>query len=386
MRTSRGGNPLAKSRVVLVLKQLVRLQDTRDVVADACLVRILKITCLEALHVSRKKQQQNSDCQLYLAALEEDVRARRVNTDSALFKSLGKVASVSVLDRFEEECDLVVVVDCAALLKLQDKVANGIAPIVLVIADLDDGRRTIYAFPRGFYRLLEAIVLPVESKAWASGALHPLVVERNDPWVGTVVVGKGNAHAIAIAELVRKLQDVSNRGTSKTVETLVVIPDNTDVMAFLGKKEGQLFLDIIRVLILIDHDILDLVMYLGENVRMPSEQLVRLKLDMSEIEPVLFGQHLVVRFGYLGISERDGVIALEHLINVDEFLRHRVGDAANLLARVPHARFLWELGEMFKRFETTPVVLKYEILLVEGISNSVVLSNVRVFDMLFDKP
>ena len=119
---------------------------------------------------------------------------------------------------------------------------------------------------------------------------------------------------------------------------------------------------------------------------MPSEQLIRLKLDMSEIEPVLFGQHLIVRFGYLGISERDGVIALEHLIDVDELLRHRVGDAADLLARIPHARFLWELGEVLKRFETTPVVLIYEILLIEGISNPVVLSYVRVFDMLLDKP
>src|SRR5699024_12381753 len=55
---------------------------------------------------------------------------------------------------------------------------------------------------------------------------HPLVVEINDVAVGAVVDDQWDDAAFAVRKLLRKLQDVTDGGTSEAVQALVIVTDH----------------------------------------------------------------------------------------------------------------------------------------------------------------
>ena len=261
--TAHRGYPPSQLSVAFVLEQFVRTQDARNVVPRTRLVDVLEVARFQAPDIGGEQKQQDADCQPHLVAVEEAVRARRVDADTALLEALCKVACVAVLDRLKEKGDLVVVVDDPALLERTNESADGFAPVVLVVPDLDDGGRSLYTVTNGLDALLEAITIPVEPEPRSGRPLHPVVVESDDSRVGAVVVRQRNLFTPAIPELFGELQDVTNGRAAEAVKALIIVANDTDVAAGLPQQQRQLFLDVIGVLILIDHYILDLLVHFG---------------------------------------------------------------------------------------------------------------------------
>ena len=64
--------------------------------------------------------------------------------------------------------------------------------------------------------------------------LHPIVVEADDVWVGTVVDGELDLFALARGEQARKLQDVADVRAAPLVDRLVRVAHDADVAVLAG--------------------------------------------------------------------------------------------------------------------------------------------------------
>ena len=69
-------------------------------------------------------------------------------------------------------------------------------------------------------------------------------------------------------EFLWEIQDIIDIGTTETINGLVIIADNTDIVLRRNQKRQQFMLRRVRVLIFIDHDILDFFLQFCLNVRM----------------------------------------------------------------------------------------------------------------------
>ena len=132
-----------------------------------------------------------------------------------------------------------------------------------------------------------ALFLPIQP-------LHPLVVEVDDPRVGTIVHRQPQLLTAVWREELWELEDVANCGPSKAVEALVIVTDDAEVTPVAREKEQDLFLDRISVLVLIDHQVRNFVAQLSEHVRVSAQELQSLVLDAGEVQAVIFFEKLLV--------------------------------------------------------------------------------------------
>ena len=154
-------------------------------------------------------------------------------------------------------------------------------PLIRIVHDRKFHNRR--AMERGFLvrfdSLIVSEVIPVELELRTVRGSHPLVVEINDVAVGTIVDDQRNDVALAVLELLRELQDVSDCCATETVQALVIIADHADILAVSGKEEHKLLLDEVRVLVLVNHDVRYLGAHLAQNLRIVTEEIIGFNLD-----------------------------------------------------------------------------------------------------------
>ena len=383
MRASRLGDPSSKGSPLAPRQVVVNKRDAAHVIPKQGLIDVTEVSRLDPSYVLGEQKKQDADCEPHLVAVEERVGARRVDVDAAFLEALREVARVAVLHRFEQEGHLVVVVDCAGLLEGDDEVAESVAPVSLPVLHLDDRRGSLDCLSDGVDGLLEAVPAPVEPESRAGCSLHPVVVKGDDARVGPVVLGKVHPLARAVPERLGELQDVSDGGPAEPVEALVVVADDADVHGVAAESQDELLLDVVRVLVLVHHDVANLPVDGLPDLRVKVDELQGLKLDVREVEPIRLCEELVVQLDGLGIGHREGVSAFEHPVDVQQLLRRGARDAAYSSGNVPRAALLGEVRKVLQLPEPT-VVLEHEILLVEGICDPIALPQVRVLDMLLD--
>ena len=137
-------------------------------------------------------------------------------------------------------------------------------------------------------------VIPAELELRAVRGSHPFVVEINDVAVGAVVDDQRNDTALAVRELLRKLQDITDGRTTEAVQALVIVTDHADVLSFSCEEEHKLLLDEVRVLVLIDHDVRDLGAQLVKNLRIILQEMVGFDLDGRKVHQIAFREDFTV--------------------------------------------------------------------------------------------
>ena len=61
----------------------------------------------------------------------------------------------------------------------------------------------------------------------------------------------------AIGEARRELQDISDCGTTKAIQALILVADDTKVASPLRELQQELLLNVVRILILVHEDVTD---------------------------------------------------------------------------------------------------------------------------------
>ena len=204
-----------------------------------------------------------------------------------------KFLHLFVPDGPEKKRNLVVVGDGPALLQLPDKVNDIVAPILQspFTGNLYHGRYTFQQVVFGRAdRLVVTKLSPLETADFR--VLHPIVVERYDVPLGTVVLHQTELRNAF--PLRRKLKNVSYRRTTKTIQTLVVIPDDANITVSLRNQENQTLLDIVSVLILVDHHIPKLFLDFLPDGFVLRKQLICYDLNGREVHRVLFVQQSLI--------------------------------------------------------------------------------------------
>src|SRR5207249_22998 len=79
---------------------------------------------------------------------------------------------------------------------------------------------------------------------------HPAVVSVDDGAVRTVI--RGELEHRALRKAAREFENVADSSSAKAIKALVLISDDAKVSASLRQLQQELFLNIIRVLVLID--------------------------------------------------------------------------------------------------------------------------------------
>ena len=91
-----------------------------------------------------------------------------------------------------------------------------------------------------------------------------------------------------------KLKDIPYRGTPEPIKSLIIIANDTEIEVRVGEFEQDTFLDGIGVLILVDHQKLDLIERISLSISgCPSSRRNASNLDGGEIEIILFFQDAV---------------------------------------------------------------------------------------------
>ena len=105
-------------------------------------------------------------------------------------------------------------------------------------------------------------------------------------------------------EFLREIQDIIDIGTTETINGLVIIADNTDIVLRRNQKRQQFVLRRIRVLIFIDHDILDFFLQFCLNIRMFLQKLNRITDKVIKVHCICVFQVFLIFF----VKVRNGVI------------------------------------------------------------------------------
>ena len=121
-----------------------------------------------------------------------------------------------------------------------------------------------------FYSLVISKVIPL--KIFSRG--HPIIVKLNDVAVGAVVDHERNNPAFPLLKFIGELKYISNRSPTEAVKALIVVTNHADVLLASGEKEDKLFLNIVGILILIDHNMSYLRLYLIQDFRMLPEKFI----------------------------------------------------------------------------------------------------------------
>jgi len=85
--------------------------------------------------------------------------------------------------------------------------------------------------------------------------------------------------AFAVGKLLREFQNISDSRTAETVQTLIVVSDHADILSFPGKEKHELFLNVVCVLVFIDHDVRNRRAELVQNIFVIAEKPICLYLD-----------------------------------------------------------------------------------------------------------
>ncbi len=174
-----------------------------------------------------------------------------------------------------------VVVARAAVVELLDLRADPAALVALVggLEELD---------------LLAVARIREEALLLAAGVVgHHGVRGVEDMAGGAVVLLQ--AHGTGVGVVLLEVEDVLDVRASPGIDGLVVVAHDHEV-AVLGREQvGDGVLDMVGVLVLVDADVLEAVLVLGEHVRMLGEKLEGLDEQVVEVHGVGLGQARIER-------------------------------------------------------------------------------------------
>ena len=125
---------------------------------------------------------------------------------------------------------------------------------------------------------------------------HPFVVEIDDVWVRTIILIHLDFFTLASEktwEFVSKTQNIFDSRTTETVKGLVIIANHAN--AIIGSRHFQenLFLNSIRILILINHDVMDFLLNILEHLLIIKE-FPHFSLNQRKIQRILFKQNFSI--------------------------------------------------------------------------------------------
>ena len=194
-------------------------------------------------------------------------------------------------------------------------------PLVFIVhaGQLYDSRALQSGFLMGLDGLIIAEIAPAEAESRSVRRDHPLVIKIDNIAVGAIVDNQGYDPAHSVRKLMRKFQYISDRRATEAVQALIVVSDNTDVLMLSAEQKYELLLNVVRILILVNHDIVDLRAELGKYLRVIRQEPVCLGLNGRKVHQVVFGQHFLICFQNLA-QRGDADITVSHkLSRVDQF-------------------------------------------------------------------
>ena len=173
-------------------------------------------------------------------------------------------------------------------------------------------RHTVHNGTRNERCFVALILAGVQLDLLALGILRPERLALADGVVGDDLVGGaengfGRAVVLLQADDLRTLegvfkgQNILYRRAAEFVNTLVVIADNADVAVLFGEHAHKLILHAVGVLVLVHHDVFELVLIVAEDLGILAEQLHRLAEQIVKVHGVGGLQPLLIdliRLGY----------------------------------------------------------------------------------------
>ena len=285
----------------------------------------------------------------------------------------------------EKEGDLIEIGDDLFLLKPSNEVDQLITPVLAVFSVERHDRRTgvkRLARPRTD-RLVETKallpVLPIASR-------HPLIVEVDDVGMRPVVGVEDYRLAAPAWEIRRELENVADRGATKTVNGLILVTDHTDVGPLAAELEQNALLDRIRILILVDDEVRELLLQLLQHLRIRVDQRKHLRLNGREIDCVLLDQDLLI--GPIDFTKRHDfrLVSRQQRFGVDRLLAHLIDKAADRVRLGPVRLFRRDKIQIRQGLEPLVEIAVDGILLVKVIESLVVLLEPRELGIVLQHP
>ena len=135
----------------------------------------------------------------------------------------------------------------------------------------------------------------------------------------------------------RKFQNIADGGSAETVHALVVIADDADIPAVPRKQEHKLLLNVVRILVFIDHDIPDALLNLFKNGRVVLQHVIGPGLDRGEVHHAVPLKKFAVTDGDLPEELHVPVGIGEQGIHICELFHDLVHIPADLLCLLPAA-------------------------------------------------
>ena len=205
-----------------------------------------------------------------------------------LLKEAGKCCYSRMLHGIEEKRNLIIVRKFAGGFQVLDKLQYLLVPLIRIVhaCEFHDCGTVESGFLVRFDPFIVTEVIPAKLELRTVCGSHPLVVEINDVAVGAVVDDQWDDAAFAVRKLLRKLQDVTDGGTSEAVQALVIVTDHTDVLAVSCEEEHKLLLDEVRVLVFVHHDVRDLGAQFLQNPGVVPEQMIGFNLNRREVHQI----------------------------------------------------------------------------------------------------
>ena len=97
-----------------------------------------------------------------------------------------------------------------------------------------------------------------------------------------------------VLKILFKIQDVSKVGTTERIDRLVIVTDDTEVSVALCEKLDQDVLAVVRVLILVDKNVAELLLIHRKNIRILLEKAYGIKQDIVKVHRVIGKEPVVI--------------------------------------------------------------------------------------------
>jgi hypothetical protein len=162
---------------------------------------------------------------------------------------------VLLADAVQEERHLTVVFDHPVRLQKMHDIGEPICLVPHILAPDAEHRRVVRMFAIGASCNLLVIPERLTARVGPVGGCHPAIVFLHDTLVRAVV--RRELDDRAIGEPRRELQYISDRCTTKAIQALILVPDDTEVASPLRELEEELFLNVVGILVLVYEDVAD---------------------------------------------------------------------------------------------------------------------------------
>ena len=288
-----------------------------------------------------------------------------------------------MLHGIEEKRNLIIVRKFAGGFQVLDKLQYLFVPLIRIVhaCEFHDCGTVESGFLVWFDPFIVTEVIPAKLELRTVRGSHPLIVEVNDVTVGAVVNDQRNHSAFAFCKLLRKLQDITDGSTSKSIQALVIVTDHADVLMVSGEKEHKLLLNEVRVLVLVHHDVRNLGAKLLQNLDIVLQQMIGFNLDRREVHQIALSEDIAVLLQYPSKS-RNRQVSIGH-----QFLwRHQFfGEVIHIVAdsfRLLPCAAVRQSNLYLRDIPETVDILEHHVLLVERIQETVVSAKSCKFKML----